>query len=308
MPEFSIVVPAFNAEATIAEAVASALAQTNPDLEVIVVDDGSTDATVETAESISDPRVRVIQQSNKGPASARNNGLAAATGRFATLLDSDDLLLPRYLDECKRALARQQGAGFAYTDAYVFDDLTRKVRRRTAMARSAPPEPPPADPAEFLYELLKRNFVFISVTISTDVLTAVGGFDESRKSASTEDYELWLRIVLAGNGAAWVPSPQALYRKHAAQASRSLLTMSANLLMLYESLEPSEMPSDAHRELLLARRRSAARQTRLLAAFGWTVPQRLITRLKRAGVTEDWYEQAPPEVAATLAYVRTNPR
>lgn len=297
-PTFSIVVPAFNAARTIASAVASALSQTSPELEVVVVDDGSTDSTAEITERIEDPRVRVVRQANRGLPAARNAGIAAARGRYITLLDSDDLLLPRYLELAERALAQTVDPGFAYTDAYVFDDKSGRVRRRTAMQRSNPPTPPPLDRDGFLLELLRRNFIYVAATVPKDVLEAVGGFDETRTSA--EDYELWLRVLLKGYRPAWVPGQQALYRKHGGQMSRQLATMTRNVLEVYEGLDMHQMPTPAHRELLAERRRATRRELRMVERLGWLVPQQLVTAAKRAGLGESWYEAAPPEVAAAF--------
>ena len=106
-PTFSIVMPAFNAERTIAAAIRSALAQSREDFELIVVDDGSTDDTAEIAGSFaSDPRLVLIRSTNGGPAVARNLALAQARGRYVSLLDSDDLYLPTYLAETQEALLR----------------------------------------------------------------------------------------------------------------------------------------------------------------------------------------------------------
>src|SRR5207245_2649634 len=82
-----------------------------------------------------------------------------------------------------------------------------------------------------------------------------------------------LRILTAGYGAAWVSTPQALYRKHGEQMSRKLVTMSRNLLEVYEGLSLDAMPTAAHRQLLTDRRRRGARETRLPAAFGWLAQQ-----------------------------------
>jgi GT2 family glycosyltransferase len=301
-PVFSIVVPAYNAAATIGSAVGSALAQTRSELEVIVVDDGSTDATADRVAQIGDPRVRLISQPNRGLPAARNAGIASARGRFVSLLDSDDLLLPRYLECCQQALERAPGTGFAYTDAYVFDPVAGRVRRRTAMARANPPVPPPSRPPDFLIDLLQRNFVYVAVTIRADVLAEVGGFDERRTSA--EDYELWLRILIAGYGAAHVPEPQAMYRKHSGQMSRNLVTMSRNLLAVYDGIDPARLPSTAHVELLTERRRQLVRETKVLARFAWMVPQRLVTLVKRAGIGESWYDQPPAAVTAAFPDLR----
>ena len=204
----SVVIPAYNAAATVAASVRSALAQTLEQIEVIVVDDGSTDDTAAVVDALGDPRVRIVSQANRGLPSARNAGIAASRGELIALLDSDDLLLPGYLALSREAIARTPQAGFAYTDAYVFDADTGRVRERSAMSRSNPPVPPPQDPGLFLAAMMRCNFVYVSTVIPRRVLDDVGGFDERRRSS--EDYELWLRILLAGYRAAWVPGCQAL--------------------------------------------------------------------------------------------------
>ena len=297
-PRFSIVMAAFNAAATVRSAIGSVLAQTNPDLELIVVDDGSTDGTAEALASVPDPRVRAISQPNRGPAAARNAGIAEARGGYVAFLDSDDLLMPTYLERSERALRESGGAGFAYTDAYVFDAATGKVRRRSAMARNRPPEPPPTDPAAFLLELLQRNFIYVATTVPRKVLEHVGGFDESLKGP--EDYELWLRILVRGYGAAWMPGRQALYRKHGSQLSRNVVTMTRSLLAVYDGLSMEDMPSVEHRRLLERRRRETRRQLVVLSRFGRLVPVGLVGRLKAAGVGESWYDAGPPEVTAAF--------
>jgi glycosyltransferase involved in cell wall biosynthesis len=297
-PLFSVVVPAYNAGATIHSAVGSALAQTQSDLEVVVVDDGSTDDTAEIVGQLSDPRVRLISQPNGGLAGARNAGIAAAHGTYVALLDSDDLLLPRYLELSQQALETSAEAGFAYTDAYVFDQTSGRVRRRSAMQRNRPPVPPPVGRDDFLMALLRRNFIYVAATIPRRVLDDVGGFDESRSSA--EDYELWLRILIKGYRAAWIPGRQALYRKHSGQMSRKLVTMTRNVLDVYEGLRMADLPSDAHRELLAERRRQTKRELTLLTRTAWMVPQRLVTVAKRAGLSESWYDTPPPEIAAAF--------
>ena len=122
-PRFTIVIPAFNAARTIGSSIRSVLQQTEQDFEVVVVDDGSTDDTVECARSFAtDPRVRVISQRNKGPSAARNAAVAAARALYVSMLDADDLWLPEYLEVMGGALDGNPDAPFAYTDAWVLDD------------------------------------------------------------------------------------------------------------------------------------------------------------------------------------------
>jgi GT2 family glycosyltransferase len=298
MPRFSVIIPAFNAATTVSSAIGSALAQTRQDLEVIVIDDGSSDATGEIVGRIADPRVRLITQSNRGLPAARNAGIAAARGEYVAFLDSDDLLLPDYLGLTERALRETSGAGFAYTDAYVFDDVSGRVRHRSAMERNRPPVPAPTDRNAFLLALLERNFVFVAVTAPKLVLDTVGGFDELR--SSSEDYELWLRILVHGFRAAWVPGRHVLYRKRAQQMSRNLATMSRSLAEVYEGLSMQDMPTPAHRELLARRRREARRALRLISPVARLIPSHLIAGLKRAGLGESWYDSPPADIATAF--------
>ena len=93
MPTVSVIVPVYNQCHYLGNAIGSALAQTYEDLEVVVVDDGSTDDTVLVTASFADPRVRYIRQENRGLSAARNTGIQHSRGAFLTFLDSDDWFL-----------------------------------------------------------------------------------------------------------------------------------------------------------------------------------------------------------------------
>jgi len=109
----TVVIPSFNCARFIREAVDSALAQTVPPLEVIVIDDGSTDGTPEImAGYASDPRVRYLHQKNAGQSTARNNGIRAARGEFIALLDADDRWKPDKLETRQHRGGLQWFAGF----------------------------------------------------------------------------------------------------------------------------------------------------------------------------------------------------
>jgi glycosyltransferase involved in cell wall biosynthesis len=225
----SIVMPAYNAASTIDAAIESVLAQTRKDFELIIVDDGSTDDTASRVEPyLGDQRVRLIHQPNAGQATARNTALAAASGAYVSLLDSDDLWLPQYLDLMCGRLEETPSAAVAYTDAWVLDDQTRRVARATV---AAPWHPPivPADAMGFLRSLLEfGNFVFVGTTIRRAVLADVGVFRVGVEPS--EDYELWLRIAARGYRFVRVDLPLAIYRRRPGQASanRGALDRAAN--------------------------------------------------------------------------------
>jgi glycosyltransferase involved in cell wall biosynthesis len=218
-PLFSVVIPARDAEQTIAQALDSVLIQTCQEFEIIVVDDGSTDATVQVAQASGADRVRIVSQENRGVSAARNAGIRLARGRWVSFLDADDLWLPTYLAKMRDELTRDPEPGLAFTDAWVYDEPARRIRRRPMMARRRPTDELPSEPAAFLSMLLGGNFVYTSATVPRHVLEQVGGYDEELTRA--EDYDLWLRISAAGHRASYVPGPLALYRLHGAPRSLS---------------------------------------------------------------------------------------
>ncbi len=302
-PEFSVVIPAYNAEATIASSVRSVLSQSRTDFEVIVVDDGSTDRTATAVERVADERVRLVSQPNRGVSTARNAGIAEARGRYVAFLDSDDLWLPSYLELAARALASAARPGFAYTDAYAFDPITGKVGRRAMVGRQ-PPVPPPADRDAFLLELLERNFVHVCTSVPREVIEDVGGFDAAATPA--EDYGLWLRIAVSGYDVAWIPGKHALYRLHAEQASRNELKLRRGEAAALLTIDPADLPTPAHRALLDRRRRELDHELRLLegraplAGAARRLRRRLGRLRQAAGLGSACRDTPPTDVAAAF--------
>jgi glycosyltransferase involved in cell wall biosynthesis len=302
---FSVLVPAYNAEATVAAAIRSALAQTRSDFEIIVVDDGSTDATAEVVRPfLEDRRVALIQQENRGLAGARNTALARAHGEYVSLLDSDDLLLPDYMERMAAALESDPGAAFAYGDAWAFDDVTKRVRRASAMAYQRPPATPPQDPHALVLELLRRNFVFVCATIRRSVLEEVGPFDASLRSA--EDYELWLRIALRGYRAVRVEGQVALYRLRPGQLSADPLNMLRHLRDVYRLVAQNLAAPDEVRTLACDQAERMERGIATVSGDGRARAARYRARLglgrvKRALIGRRlWYGRPPPEVASAF--------
>ncbi len=302
-PEFSIVMPAFNAERTVGPAIRSALGQTVEDLELLVVDDGSTDATSEIVSSLAadDPRVVLIPSENRGPAIARNLALARARGRFVSLLDSDDLYLPTYLEEVSAVLRDDPAVGFAFPDAWVLDDSSGRIRRTYTLADYAPPS---ADQPTWLRQLVGYNVVHCMAMMPRPVLERVGPFDERLRAAM--DYELWLRIAAHGYGAIRIERPLGVYRVTAGSITSQRRLVTANLCELYRivaeeydvdddvralareklrsvELERSALEGDPSRRARLAR---AKRRVRSLLGSG-----RRAWRRRR-----QWYRVPPAEL------------
>ena len=162
----SVVIPAYNRAPTIAATIESVLRQTRPVLEVVIVDDGSTDATADVVRSFEDPRVRLISQANRGVSAARNAGIAAAAGDHIGFVDSDDLWLPGDAEAAMASLATLRAPGFSYSTAYVFRGGTNQV----AMPQLGPAELP-TEQSEILQFLLRGNFL-----INANVVPSAGQY------------------------------------------------------------------------------------------------------------------------------------
>ncbi len=299
-PLFSVVIPARNAEHTIAQALDSVLIQTCQEFEIIVVDDGSTDRTALVAAENGADRVRVVSQENQGVSAARNTGIRVARGRWVSFLDADDLWLPTYLAKSRDMFVRDPEPGLVFTDAWVYDEPAGRIRRQPMMARRRPTEELPSDPDAFFSLLLAGNFVYTSATVPKHVLEQVGGYDQELTRA--EDYDLWLRISAAGHGAAYVPGPLALYRL---QGSRAQSLSSDRLEMTRGELEVLSRLLERHalpeQHVALAQSRLdqvGADVTRLERGdhHQRSLRRRFVRRADRLVHEGTLYGPAPPEV------------
>jgi tetratricopeptide (TPR) repeat protein len=208
MSTVSIIVPAYNQAHYLGCAIQSALEQTHCDLEVIVVDDGSTDDTAAVAEGFVDPRVRYVYQENRGLSMARNTGLREAGGAFVSFLDSDDQFLPRKLELLLAELDRHPEAGLAAGQAIPVDQDGQPIGQVFDTGL----------PAEGAQWLLGNPLHVGSVLLRRDWQERVGLFDESLRSY--EDWDMWLRLARAGSPMRWVAQPVSLYRFHPTQMTR----------------------------------------------------------------------------------------
>jgi glycosyltransferase involved in cell wall biosynthesis len=305
-PAFTAVIPAYNAEQTLPSAIESVLAQTRQDFELIVVDDGSRDATLARATKFesSHPTIRVISHPrNLGLASARNTGIAYARAPYIAFLDADDLWMPSYLEAMGSVLDADPGAGFAYTDGWALDDASGRVRRATVMARQRPPVPPPKGAQEFLRELVRRNFVLAEATVRKAAIEVVGSFNPALRAV--EDYELWLRLLAHGYRAARPAGLHLIRRDRADSMSKDPIVMRQALIETMRILiQDHPAPDDVK---ALARRRMAQAEREIAVLSGVArkpVAGRLrgvLGRLRRGVLgTRLYYTQPPPDVARAL--------
>src|SRR5205823_7200138 len=199
-PKFSVIIPTFNRATLVLEAVESVLAQTYGNFELIVVDDGSTDDTVERLRRIVDRRLSIVTISHGGVSTARNAGIAVASGALISFLDSDDLWLPHKLASEVDFLVRHPEVGVVFGDLEKYDGVQHvgSFMRTTDVfgkrLHSARTDGFVLRPREMYLCLLQEVPVKTpATTVRRDVLEAVGGFNELW--TSSEDWELLLRLA-----------------------------------------------------------------------------------------------------------------
>ncbi len=213
MTRVSVVVPTYNHARFIGDALRSVVAQTHADWEAIVVNNFSSDDTVDVVRGIGDPRIRLVDFANHGIiAAGRNEGIRLATGEYVAFLDSDDAWHPTKLARCAAVL--DAGA-----------DLVCHAERWTGGGR---PEREvrygPSAMAAYRPLLLRQNCISTSATVvRRSVLERVGAFDARREFVTAEDYELWLRISRAGCDIQFVDDVLGEYRRHEGNASGAVL-------------------------------------------------------------------------------------
>jgi len=201
-PTFSIVIAAYQAAATVAAAVRSALEQTHPAHEVIVVDDGSTDDTAGALEPFAG-RITLIRQENRGAAAARNAGAAAASGEFLAILDADDTYHPDRLEALAQLARERPDLDLITTDA-------RLVVGGKGVGTFAGYTPFAVEGQRTA--IFETCFVGGWPAVRRSRLRRIGGFDESFKVG--EDWDCWLRAILDGALAGFVDRPLYDYVLH----------------------------------------------------------------------------------------------
>lgn len=215
-PLITAVIPTYNARQYVVEAVESALAQSYRPIEVIVVDDGSSDDTPEVLAPLRN-RIRYIRQENRGLSGARNRGIAESRGELIAFLDADDQWRPEKLRLQWECLQAHPEAHLVHTDLERLRDVEKTVfyvdRGRQEFS------------GRCYTELFWKNHVVPStVLVTRQCLREVGLFDTGIRKASTQDWDLWIRIARRFPFC-YVNQPLVLYREHDTNASRDHRSM-----------------------------------------------------------------------------------
>lgn len=218
-PLVSVIIPCYNSEKYILETLNCILSQTYNNIEIIIVDDGSTDSSVGRIKEFITvlPNFKLITQSNFGVSSARRNAIEQANGKYILCLDSDDLITDNYIEKCVGLLEKEQDVSIVYSKARLFDAVDKEWRL----------------PDFNLKSFLMVNCIFVTAMIRKDNYFKVGGFDPNLKML--EDWELFISIIKNGGKVYRFDKEMFFYRKRK-NASSIMDTYSKALLsdsMLY---------------------------------------------------------------------------
>jgi glycosyltransferase involved in cell wall biosynthesis len=235
MATISVIIPAYNAECTILETIASVQEQTFSDFEVIVINDGSTDRTLERLTTVKDSRLKIFSYENGGVSVARNHGIAHATGEFISFIDADDLWTPDKLELQLAALQKHPEAGVAYSWTSNMSD----EKKSFDIGHS------PIFIGNVYPELLVTNFIAngSNLLIRRQAIESVGEFDPALSGCADWDFYVrlaarWLFVV--------VPKPQILYRQSSGSMSSKIETMEKENIFVIEKIfqrAPPELQS-----------------------------------------------------------------
>lgn len=225
-PIFSVIVPLYNKEREVESTLRSVLAQTYQPLEIVVVDDGSTDRSAEIVESLGSPLIRLIRQSNAGECAARNRAMSEARGEWFALLDADDEWKPEFLEEVAAMIEEWPDCGI-YSTAFDIVSPTGRVRGNCPTQRGVV--------ENFWRESMTRYVTIPSATVlSRKAVEQLGGFPEGMKMGGDQ----WMWIKLASHyGVCFSPRALCNYSMVASNRSGAIYTPEVTKYTLEEMLD-----------------------------------------------------------------------
>lgn len=285
-PEISVIIPTYDREQMVCRAVRSVLRQADVPLEILVVDDGSTDNTREAIEALNDDRVRYLHQANAGRSAARNRGIDAAIGRFVVFLDSDDALLPGALTRLSDILNADGAVDLVAGGWYVVTDDLRQVETV---------HPSPATPLDLRAWVLDCPFPIHAAMLRRD---RIGDARFDPGAEPSEDWAFWLELASRGTRMQMIGDAVALYVFHGANSlSDYPATAQSAVYMLERFFALPDLPADVAdlRPRALARVH-LARGLRYLDQDKDAVGRQELERA--AALDPDWPRRDWPELVA----------
>jgi glycosyltransferase involved in cell wall biosynthesis len=253
----SVITPAYNAAAFLAQTIESCLAQTYPHLEMLIVDDGSTDDTAAIVQRYcGDDRIRFFQTPNRGTSSARNVALSQARGSLIACLDSDDLWFPNYLERQLAILSTHPSA-----------DIVTANSINLGGHQNGQPFWPRSDtvrPISMLEIIVREDAVAIFSVFRRSVIDRIGLFNEAYRG--NEDYEFWLRAAATGFRFLADFTPRSYYRRCPQSMSADERRMLVGIMTVLRSIQPHCVPDGPERQAVDAQLKRFHRQLLVVEA------------------------------------------
>ncbi|MBX7054537.1 MAG: glycosyltransferase family 2 protein [Pyrinomonadaceae bacterium] len=269
-PLVSVIIPTYNRARYISETIESVLGQTYPGIEIIVIDDGSTDGTRIIVEKFSNS-VQYVWQENSERGASRNHGLRLATGEFISFLDSDDLWIPDKVEEDVKYFQDNPNVGVIFTDAIQINadgepNKLLKARSNTGLVTD---------------KILENNFVLMAThMVRTELVRSIGGFLEERELSGSEDWEMWVRLSTK-TSFAYRPKATAKIRTHDENSMGNAAGMDRSMNYAVDVMERSDyLTAEQKKRLNLVRSKVA-----LVNAINYSSAgnrPRAVTELKNA--------------------------
>jgi glycosyltransferase involved in cell wall biosynthesis len=253
----SVIIPVYNAEKYIAATLRSVLDQTYQNFELLIIDDGSPDRSIEICRQFTDPRIKIICQENQGVAAARNQGIREAQGEYIAFLDADDLWLPTKIEKHVNHLESSKSVGVSYSYSTLIDATDKPLGLYQL------PQTHDITPVNFLLRdpigsgsnLIARSAVLTAIKFPVEINGVVTQcyFDEDRQLNPSEDTECWLRMSIKSDlKFEGIPEVLIQYRLHSGSFSHQFEKKTASWEKL---LEKARIYAPA----LMAKQENAAR-------------------------------------------------
>jgi glycosyltransferase involved in cell wall biosynthesis len=259
----SVIIPVYNTEKYIAATVKSVLNQTYENFELLIIDDGSSDHSIEICQQFIDPRITIIYQQNRGVAAARNHGIRAAQGEYIAFLDADDLWLPTKLEKHVNHLESSKSVGISYSYSTLIDanGIPLNLYQLPPTQNITPVNFLLRDPIGSGSNLVAKRAVLAAIKfpVQIDGVITQCYFDEDRQLNPSEDTECWLRMAIKSElKFEGIPEVLIQYRLHSGSFSHQFEKKTASWEKLLEKAR-------GYAPALMAQQESAARAYQLTA-------------------------------------------
>lgn len=267
-PIVSVIIPTYNRANYLEKSIQSVLSQTIKDIEIIVINNYSTDNTLEIIDSFNDKRIKIINFKNDGViARSRNQGLIKSSGKYISFLDDDDLWCPDKLELQIKYLEIHHEFSLVYSNAIIIDE---KGNRKGSLLNQEK-----AKQGWIFPDLLGGNFITIlTVLMRRELFDSIGLFNEEPSLIAVEDYEYWMRIAFKFEFG-YIDKPLALYRIHTASMSKKNSVALLRQKVLRMLLQNREVVEKYHDDIV----RNIERLNFSASVYYWSVSDRINAKI-----------------------------